>query len=84
MATILILKPTIKIKTILILSKGSDDSDKIKEFNKISNFYGDKNAKLVAEYQEKSQALGKQSDSLLKIYMPVFQKKWPIKAVRRF
>ncbi|WPU92592.1 TlpA disulfide reductase family protein [Mucilaginibacter sabulilitoris] len=53
---------------------GSDDSDKIKEFNKISNFYGDKNNKVVAEYQEKSQALGKQSDSLLKIYMPVFQK----------
>src|SRR5438067_987441 len=25
------------------LIKGSDDSDKIKEFNKISNFYGDKN-----------------------------------------
>ena len=53
---------------------GSDDSDKIKEFNKISNFYGEKNNKVVAEYQEKSQALGKQSDSLLKIYMPVFQK----------
>ncbi|WP_183558172.1 TlpA disulfide reductase family protein [Mucilaginibacter sp. SP1R1] len=53
---------------------GSDDSDKIKEFNKISNFYGDKNNKVVAEYQEKSQALGKQSDSLLKVYMPVFQK----------
>jgi peroxiredoxin len=53
---------------------GSDDSDKIKEFNKISLFYGDKNNKVVAEYQEKSQALGKQSDSLMKIYMPVFQK----------
>ncbi|MDN5284110.1 MAG: hypothetical protein JWR38_384 [Mucilaginibacter sp.] len=53
---------------------GSDDSDKIKEFNKISLFYGDKNNKVVAEYQAKSQALGKQSDSLMKIYMPVFQK----------
>lgn len=53
---------------------GSDDSDKIKEFNRISNFYGEKNNKVVAEYQEKSQALGKQSDSLLKVYMPVFQK----------
>ena len=53
---------------------GSDDSDKIKEFNKISNFYGEKNNKVVAEYQEKSQALGKQSDSLLKVYMPIFQK----------
>ncbi|HEY9195782.1 MAG TPA: TlpA disulfide reductase family protein [Mucilaginibacter sp.] len=56
------------------LIKGSEDSDKIKEFNKISNFYGDKNTRLVAEYQEKSQKLGKQSDSLLKVYMPVFQK----------
>ncbi|GAA3976230.1 AhpC/TSA family protein [Mucilaginibacter dorajii] len=54
--------------------KGSDDSEKIKEFNKISNFYGAKNTKLVAEYQDKSQKLGKQSDSLLKVYMPVFQK----------
>jgi peroxiredoxin len=53
---------------------GSDDSDKIKEFNKISNFYGEKNNKLVTEYQDKTQKLGKQSDSLLKIYMPVFQK----------
>ena len=53
---------------------GSDDSDKIKEFNRISNLYGEKNNKVVAEYQEKSQALGKQSDSLLKIYMPIFQK----------
>ncbi|MEN0056825.1 MAG: TlpA disulfide reductase family protein [Mucilaginibacter sp.] len=53
---------------------GSDDSEKIKEFNKISNFYGEKSNKVVAEYQEKSQALGKQSDSLLKVYMPIFQK----------
>jgi peroxiredoxin len=53
---------------------GSDESDKIREFNKISNFYGDKNSKLAQEYQDKVQAAGKQSDSLLKIYMPVFQK----------
>jgi peroxiredoxin len=53
---------------------GSDDSQKIKEFNKVSNFYGDKNSKVADEYQAKSQALGKQSDSLMKIYMPVFEK----------
>jgi peroxiredoxin len=53
---------------------GSDESDKIKEFNRISNFYGEKNSKLAQEYQDKVQALGKQSDSLVKIYMPVFQK----------
>jgi peroxiredoxin len=53
---------------------GSDESDKIKEFNRISNFYGEKNSKLAQEYQDKVQAIGKQSDSLIKIYMPVFQK----------
>ena len=53
---------------------GSDDSQKIQEFNKISNFYGDKNSKVVQEYQAKSQALGKQSDSLMKAYMPLFEK----------
>ena len=53
---------------------GSAESDKIKEFNKVSNYYTDKNTKLADEYQAKSQALGKQSDSLMKIYMPVFQK----------
>jgi peroxiredoxin len=52
---------------------GSDESDKIKEFNKIGNFYGDKNSKLAQEYQDKVQAAGKESDSLIKIYMPVFQ-----------
>ncbi|MDB5133187.1 MAG: hypothetical protein JWR02_2936 [Mucilaginibacter sp.] len=53
---------------------GSAESDKIREFNRISNFYGEKNGKLAQEYQDKVQALGKQSDSLVKIYMPVFQK----------
>jgi len=53
---------------------GSGDSEKIKEFNKISNYYGDKNTKLADEYQAKEQALGKQSDSLMQAYLPVFQK----------
>lgn len=53
---------------------GSDDSEKIKDFNKISNMYGEKNSKLSDEYTAKSEALGHQSDSLLKIYVPVFQK----------
>jgi peroxiredoxin len=52
---------------------GSDESEKMKEFNKINNFYGDKNSKISQEYQDKSQAIGKESDSLIKIYMPVFQ-----------
>lgn len=53
---------------------GSEDSEKIKEFNRVSTLYGNKNTKLSDEYAAKSEALGKQSDSLLKIYMPVFQK----------
>ena len=53
---------------------GSATSEKLKEFNKISNFYGEKNSRLSDEYTTKSQALGKQSDSLLKVYMPVFKK----------
>jgi len=53
---------------------GSDESEKIKEYNKISNYYGDINSKISQEYQDKVQALGKESDSLVKIYLPVFQK----------
>ena len=52
---------------------GSDESEKMKEFNKINNFYGDKSSKISQEYQDKSQAIGKESDSLIKVYMPVFQ-----------
>ncbi|WP_428331123.1 redoxin domain-containing protein [Mucilaginibacter sp.] len=53
---------------------GSSESDKIKEFNKISNFYIDKSSKLTQEYQDKAQALGKESDSLIAIYKPMFMK----------
>jgi peroxiredoxin len=53
---------------------GSDESEKIREYNKISNYYGDINSKISQEYQDKAQALGKESDSLIKIYMPTFQK----------
>jgi len=53
---------------------GSDESDRIKAFNKISNFYVDQSNKIGSEYQDKVQALGKESDSLTKAYMPLFQK----------
>jgi peroxiredoxin len=53
---------------------GSDESDKIKAFNKISNFYADQSNKIGNEYQDKVQALGKESDSLINIYKPQFQK----------
>ena len=54
---------------------GSDESEKLKTFNKISNFYIDKTNKIVGEYQSKSEALGKSAqDSLMKIYKPMFMK----------
>lgn len=53
---------------------GSEESEKIQEFNKINNYYVDQNTKIVNEYQAKAQALGKESDSLLKIYRPMFMK----------
>lgn len=70
----------IEFSTILTDTKhayqisGSGESDKIKEFNRISNLYGDKGSQISKEYQDKVQAVGKESDSLIKIYMPLFQK----------
>ncbi len=52
---------------------GSQESDKIKEFNNFSNVFTAKNAKLVNEFQLKTQA-SKNQDSLLKVYQPVFIK----------
>lgn len=51
---------------------GSQESEKIKEFNTFSNVYSAKNAQLVNEFQSKVQ--GNNQDSLLKIYQPVFEK----------
>ncbi|TWR31015.1 AhpC/TSA family protein [Mucilaginibacter pallidiroseus] len=53
---------------------GSDNAEKIQEFNKISNVYSQKNMKLSEDYMKKSAALGKESDSLLNVYRPVFMK----------
>jgi len=53
---------------------GSPSSEKIKEFNKISNFYGAQVTKVATEYDEKSQALGTASDSLQRIYDPILKK----------
>ncbi|MGV8879032.1 MAG: redoxin domain-containing protein [Sphingobacteriaceae bacterium] len=52
---------------------GSEDSEKIKEFNEISNLHGGRNAKLVEAYQLDAKKIGKESDSLLNVYMPTFQ-----------
>ncbi|WP_345947874.1 TlpA disulfide reductase family protein [Mucilaginibacter sp. PAMB04274] len=52
---------------------GSQESDKIKEFNTFSNKYGEMNSKVVNEFQAKAQET-KNQDSLLKIYQPMFEK----------
>jgi len=53
---------------------GSVESGKIQEFNRLANFYSGKSGKVNEEYQAKAEALGKESDSLIKIYRPMFMK----------
>ncbi|MBB3054329.1 TlpA disulfide reductase family protein [Mucilaginibacter gotjawali] len=53
---------------------GSETSEKIKAFDDFSKTFTDKNNKVVAEFNAKSQQAGQQPDSLLKVYMPLFQK----------
>ncbi|HEY9535711.1 MAG TPA: DUF4369 domain-containing protein, partial [Mucilaginibacter sp.] len=53
---------------------GSENSEKIQEFNKISNYWGEKNGKIVEEYQSKVEAAGKESDALVNTYRPLFLK----------
>lgn len=53
---------------------GSDDSEKIKAFNKINNVYGEKIGKIVDEYRTKAQQIGRESDSLMAIYRPQIEK----------
>ncbi|MDB5151528.1 MAG: hypothetical protein JWR54_279 [Mucilaginibacter sp.] len=53
---------------------GSETSEKIKAFDDFSKAFTDKNNKVVADFNAKSQQAGQQPDSLLKIYRPIFQK----------
>jgi peroxiredoxin len=59
---------------------GSDESEKIKEFNKLSNQYSDINTKISNEYVSKSQQIGKgkdslkKADSLVAVFLPVLKK----------
>ncbi len=54
-------------------TSGSEDSEKIKAYNRISNIYTAKNSKLANEYQEAATAKGVNQDSVLKKYVPVFE-----------
>lgn len=60
---------------------GSDESEKIKEFNKINNAYGDKMSRIVDEYRSASQKLGKESDSLINVYRPMIEKELAAQSV---
>ncbi|MDB5141432.1 MAG: hypothetical protein JWQ66_145 [Mucilaginibacter sp.] len=53
---------------------GSDDSEKIKEFNKINNAYGVKLEKIVDGYRTQAQKIGHESDSLMAIFRPQLEK----------
>jgi len=53
---------------------GSEDSEKIKEFNKINNLYVGRTNKIVNDYQIKAESLGnKAQDSLMSVYKPQFE-----------
>ncbi len=53
---------------------GSEDSEKIKDYNRISNIYTAKNTKLANQYQAEAGAKGVNQDSVLKKYLPSFEK----------
>ena len=50
---------------------GSDDSEKIKEFNSIDNVYNKKIGRITEQYRAESEKLGHESDSLVQIYLPL-------------
>jgi len=53
---------------------GSDASAQIKQFNATTKEFTDRSNKVVAEFQAKARQSHENPDSLLSIYMPVFQK----------
>ncbi|HVV54917.1 MAG TPA: TlpA disulfide reductase family protein [Mucilaginibacter sp.] len=53
---------------------GSDDSEKIKEFNRITNAFNDPIAKITDEYRSKAEKIGHETDSLISVYQPIVQK----------
>jgi peroxiredoxin len=53
---------------------GSEESEKMKEVNKIASSFDDQKNKIIQEYQDKAQAIGKETDSLRNIYVPMYQK----------
>jgi peroxiredoxin len=54
--------------------KGSQESQKIKEYNALTNVYHEKIGKIVAEYRSKAQEAGKETDVLINTYRPMMLK----------
>jgi peroxiredoxin len=49
---------------------GSEDSEKIKQFNQIDNTYNKQIALLTEQYRAEAEKIGRESDSLIKVYRP--------------
>jgi peroxiredoxin len=54
--------------------KGSENSEKIQEFNKISSFYGEKNTQLDEQYQGEVEKAGKETAELSNKFIPLYRK----------
>jgi len=53
---------------------GSEDSEKIKEFNKIDNVFNGQISKITEQYRAEAEKIGHESDSLISIYRPLIEK----------
>jgi len=53
--------------------KGSAESEKIKDFNKLNNAYGNQIKSLTQEYSAAVHKEGKETDALIAVYRPKFQ-----------
>lgn len=60
--------------THLYQISGSPESEKMREFNAVNNKYEKVTERLATDYEGKTAALGKESDSLIKIYQPMLEK----------
>ncbi len=52
--------------------KGSENSEKIQAFNKISAFYGERNTKLDEQFQAASEAAGNETEAVTKKFMSLY------------
>ncbi len=52
---------------------GSEESEKIKDFNKLTNVYADKVTVLTNQYYAEIKRTGRETDSLISVFRPKFQ-----------